>query len=208
MDREATTKGEFGTAVGLADYGRHARSDLLTHTKNELAWVRRLRELLTRDGLVAETEFTYPMTAQISQRKRRDLHVLLPNNKSMSIEVKGGWSDYWGRQSKIYRSYLFRPLVPGLDPRKTHTVPFDLERLSTLRPPAADYVGQLLVGFERPDDSMVPDVEVLIELAGLDAWRCATDSWMSPTIAGQRVRCWFWYRPADGKWRLPTPAYD
>jgi hypothetical protein len=126
----------------------------------------------------------------------------------MSVEVKGAWSDYWGRKNATYRSYLLHPLVPGLDGTKTHTVPFDLLKLSELRRPETDLVGLLLVGFETTHDPMAPDIETLKTLAGLSEWSESSDVWESPTVSGQRVHCWLWQRAADGGWVLPKSLHS
>ena len=199
MDAEATSLTDSGNTTGISDYGRHARQDL-TRPQNEVEWSKRLAELLIADGVPTETEVAYP----VHQRKRRDLRLQLDGGQSLTIEVKGAWSDYWGRRNKIYRSYLLHPLLPDLDATKTHTVPFDLLKLSTLRSPETDFVGQLLIGFESPDDPMDEDVELLKNLANLSEWTESTDTWVSPTVPGQRVRCWFWHRVADGGWTVPV----
>lgn len=205
MDAEATSGGEADAAAGLSDYGRYARRDL-ARPQNEVEWSKRLAQLLASDGIPASTEVEYPHQGHLPKRKRkrRDLRLQLGGAESMTLEVKGAWGDYWGRRHRTYRSYLLHPLVPLLDATKTHTVPFDLLKLSQLRHPETDFVGQLLIGFETPDDPMVADVDVLRSLAGLSEWSESSDAWDSPSVPGQRVQCWFWRRPADGGWTLPA----
>jgi hypothetical protein len=209
MDAEATSRSGSGDATGLSDYGRHARRDL-ARPQNEVEWSKRLAQLLTSGGVPTSAEVEYPNQSHLPKRKRkrRDLRLQLDGSQTMSIEVKGAWSDYWGRRHITYRSYLLHPLVPRLDATKSHTVPFDLLKLSELRRPETDFVGQLLVGFETPDDPMAPDVETLSTLAGLSEWSESSDAWDSPTVSGQRVHCWFWQRAADGGWALPASLYS
>lgn len=198
MDREAKSK-------GLSDYGRYARPDL-KKPHCEVEWIKRLAELLSSGGVPTRREVEYPNQGHLPKRSRkyRDLRLELGGSRSMSIEVKGAWSDYWGRGHKTYRSYLLHPLIPGLDPTKKHTVPFDLRRLSGLLPPETNCIGQLVVGFETLDDPMDADIETLRILAGLSDWREASETWVPSAVSNQRVRCWFWYRSADGVWSLPN----
>lgn len=191
MDEEATTLSKrTGRPLGLSDYGRHARPEL-RKPQCEVEWSRRLAELLNERGIVAAREVPYPER----KKTRCDLVVRLGESHKLWIEIKGAWRDYWGGSSLIYRSYLLHPLLSGLD-SKSHTVPLDLAKLAALRPPEADLVGELLVGFETPEEPMDEDVASLVSLAGLAAWQLQTDTWISPTVDGQRVRCWFWSREA------------
>jgi len=204
MDAEAISRDASGNRTGLSDYARHVRRDL-KRPQNEVEWSKRLAQLLSLDGISTSTEVEYPDQSHLpkQKRKRRDLRLQLPESETMSIEVKGAWSDYWGRSNLIYRSYLLHPLLPGLDDTKTHTVPFDLLKLSGLRRPETEFIGLLLVGFEKLDDPMDTDIATLRNLAGLSDWCESSDTWESVTVPGQRVHCWFWHRIADSKWSLP-----
>lgn len=188
---------------GLCDYGRYARQDV-GKPQCEVEWSRRLAKLLRGAGLSVETEARYPVTDDLpDSRLRCDLVLQLDQGQRLWVEVKGAWRSYWGGNSKIYRGYLLHPLVPGVDP-KSHSVPLDLKKLSSLRPPQAHHIGQILIGFESLEDPMGEDVATLIRLAGLSSWQSASDSWVSPTTPTERVRCWFWWRAGDG-WQLPLP---
>lgn len=200
MDAEATSSGTSGNPTGLSDYGRHVRRGM-PNPKNEVEWSKRIFELLTLDGVSGNLEVEYPEQSHLPKRKRKrcDLRLGLAGSKTMMIEVKGAWSDYWGRGHRIYRSYLLHPLISGLDATKTHTVPFDLVKLTSLSSADADYIGQLLIGFEKITDPMDKDVEELVTLAGLSEWHESCDSWLSKNVPGQRVRCWFWYRETKSK---------
>ena len=197
MDAEATSVLEQGHVTGLRDYGRHARQDT-SKPQCEPEWSKRLAELLNAVGIPTATEVPYP-----GQRTRRDLQLQFNETESITIEVKGAWSDYWGRSNKLYRTYLLHPLIPNLDASKDHTVPFDLLKLSSLRSPETNHIGLLLIGFELPDDPMDDDVETLKSLANLAAWTESSDAWESKTVPGQRIRCWFWHLPADSGWAVP-----
>jgi hypothetical protein len=204
MDSEASGRVESDKACGLCDYGWYARPEL-KKPQNEVEWSKRLAELLALDGIPANVEVEYPGQNHLSRRKRKrlDLRLQLGGSQSIAIEVKGAWSDYWGRKNRTYHSYLLHPLIAGLDRRKKHTVPFDLLKLAALRRPETDYIGLLLIGFEKFDDPMQADIQLLKELAGLSAWYESGDVWESYTVPAQRVRCWFWYREADGNWSMP-----
>jgi hypothetical protein len=207
MDAEATRKvGSSGAPAGLWDYGRHSRPEL-KKPQCELEWCKRLAQLLTEREIPVRLERDYPDQEQRPRRGRKrqcDLVVTMSGGQSLWIEVKGAWRDWWGGKNKTYLSWLLHPLVPGLDKSKSHTVPLDLKRLSTLRPPDADHVAELLIGFERPDDPIDSDIATLVSLAGLGAWNVVSCSWMSPTTPGRQVRCWFWHKPADAGWKLPV----
>jgi hypothetical protein len=207
MDAEATSLTSAGHPTGLQDYGRHCRKGL-SKPQNEVEWSKRLAELLIAEGIPTELECDYRDRCNgLLPGRRQRLDLLLKLGEAvLAVEVKGAWSDYWGRRNKIYRSYLLHPLVIGLDATKTHTVPYDLLKLSQLRPPQVDYIGQLLIGFECPDDPMDSDVDQLIDLAGLDDWESSYDQWSSPSVSGQRVRCWFWWKSSTDGWSMKYPT--
>lgn len=153
MDQEASTVCK-GHPTGLQDYGRHARPEL-KRPQNEPEWSKRLARLLTERGLPSSAEVKYPH----DPRKKCDVVATLGPGQRLWIELKGAWRDYWRKQGGmyIYESYLFHPLKEGLDD-KSHTVPRDIEKLARLHPPEAQQLGLLLIGFERPDDTMDADV--------------------------------------------------
>ena len=210
MDFEAAqSRGKkLGLPLGLSSYGYHARPDL-PRPQGEVEWSKRLAQLFGDVNILSYCEKAYPDQNGLVKKKKGkkpscDLVCTLKNGKIIWIELKGAWRDWWGGNHKFYRSYLLHPLVAGLDPTKKHTVPLDLLRLSSLRPPEADYVAELLIGFERPDDPMDEDIKTLIELANLESWDVQTDSWISPANQNQRVRCWFWSKRSDDGWIPPS----
>jgi hypothetical protein len=75
-------------------------------------------------------------------------------------------------------------------------VPLDLEKLESLRRPAADYVAVLLLGFDSEESSMDADVTEMAALARLDQppWTQATDGWLDRDRPGSQILCWLWWR--------------
>ncbi len=201
MDQEATTLTSASVAAGLSDYGRHARPEL-KRPQGEVEWSRQLAILLEEDGIRVSREVPYPARPETRGRKACDLVVTTANGETVWLEIKGAWRDYW-KGGGLYRTYLLHPLEEGLDQSKPHTVPFDLVKLSSLHPPAADFVAELVVGFERPDDPMDDDIATLVSLAGLSEWRAKCDCWTSATVQEQRVRAWLWYRSTEPQWSVP-----
>ncbi len=192
MDAEATVRAD-GSPTGLSWYGGHYKPEQ-KRPRTEVAWSKRLAELLPQHGYPTRAEVPYPA----SPKCRCDDVIVLPDGKKLWLEVKGAWKQYWLDQggSWIYRSYLLHPLLPGLDASKTHTVPLDLRKLDPLRPPDADRVAILLIGFDRSDNHMDGDVAELVRMACLDGepWEGAEDRWPDPYRPGFNVRCWLWHR--------------
>ena len=192
MDAEATTT-RRGHPTGLNWYGGHIRPDL-DRPQTEPLWSKEIACRLTDYGYDTVSEVPCP-----GKKWRCDLVVQRPDREKIWIEVKGAWKEWWRQQGGgdlIYRSYLLHPLVPNLDTSKTHTVPFDLERLGTLRPPDATDVGMLLVGFDSCKNPMDADVAELVDLAGLGEWPWigVHTAWPDAYRPGERVRCWLWLR--------------
>lgn len=193
MDAEATTRLPTGAPTGLSDYGRHSRPEL-RRPQAEVEWSRRLASLLRAAGYSVTTEVRYPEYALPTKRRRQrcDLVVDLGEEGRLWLEIKGAWRDYWGGKSGIYHCYLLYPLAPEYDLGKDHTVPFDLTKLKALRTPEAQFIAELLIGFERLDDPMDHEIRRLIRLAELDQWRTDVDAWESGTTPNQRIRTWLW----------------
>lgn len=193
MDAEAAPTAN-GWATGLNWYGGH-REPKKKRPRTEVCWSQRLAELLPERGYATRAEVRYPSLP----RCKCDNVITLPDGKTLWLENKGAWKDYWIQQRRpiIDRSYLLHPLVSNLDTTKSHTVPLDLQKLSTLAGHHADYVGLLLAGFDRDNAPMLDDVAELVRLAKLDTppWSSVRDNWRDAQRAGMNVRCWFWWRP-------------
>lgn len=199
MDDEATNLTPNGNPTGLNSYGYHveankSRNERRKTPRTEEEWSRRLATLLEPFIADVRTEVPYPSYAlqQSRRRQRCDLVLTLSKRETLWLEIKGSWRNYWGGKDKKYRGYLLHPLVPNLDPKK-HTVPLDLKKLSLLKLPEANYVAELLIGFELVDDPMDGEVDELIELANLSTWNSAYKSWISSQDPNLRNRCWFWW---------------
>lgn len=195
MDAEAVTLLASGGPTGLSDYGRHARHDL-RKPQAEVEWSRRIAALLRIAGFGVQTEVPYPAYAVPVKRRRQrcDLVIDLGEEGKLWLEVKGAWRDYWGGNSGIYRCYLLFPLDPRFDLGKDHTVPFDLAKLNGLGQPEAQHVAELLIGFENLNDPMSEEIDTLIQLARLQEWQSATDTWESTVVPSQRIRVFLWHR--------------
>lgn len=197
MDREAGIRPD-GKRTGIWWYGGHARPEL-RRPQTEVEWSRRLRVLLASAGYPTDREVSYPSMSR-SRRTRCDLVIELETGERLWLEVKGAWKDYWSANGGlgIFRSYLLEPLVADACTGKTHTVPLDLRKLEALHPPDADFVGELLVGFDESGAPIDGDVGDLVRLAGLDRspWRAWRDRWTDPHHPETGVSAWLWCRPA------------
>ena len=193
MDEEADTIRD-GHVTGLNWYGGHARPEL-KRPQTEPEWTKRLAVMLGDSGWDARAEVAYPSLGR-SRRNRCDLVVTLEGGQRAWIEIKGAWRTYWKRKGGMwfYKSYLFHPLVPGLDASKTHTVPRDLEKLATLTGSDAAWVGEVVVGFDEAIDPMDGDIARLEELAGLGVWEREFERWDDARRTGERVSVWTWWR--------------
>lgn len=206
MDREATHGRASGQPCGLCDYAYFVRPEL-KRPQNEVEWSKRITADLIGAGLNSSDQLYYPSYAILPGFKRQRCDVVVPvrGGGRLWLELKGSWRNYWGGTSKIYRSYLLHPLVANLDESKKHTVPLDLRRLARLRHPDATHVAELLVSFESMADPVADEIDTLRRLAGLHEWSEHLDSWESPTVPDQRVRCWFWWREVTVN-SSPVPA--
>lgn len=197
MDAEAETVRD-GHATGLWWYGAHARPES-KRSRTEVEWSKRMASLLNERGVTAKCEHRYP-SSRAGNRQHVDVLITLPaefGGGRLWLEVKGAWKQYWLERGseRIYRSYLFHPLVAGLDATKTHTAALDIEKLKGISPTHGSHVGFLLIGFDG-EEPMEGDVREFARLAGIDAqpWQCVLDAWEDVRRPGQHVRCWLWVR--------------
>jgi len=191
MDCEADQPAR-GFPTGLNWYGGFTRPDL-TRPRTEPEWSRRLAEQLRGDQIAANAEVGYPD----KPRTKCDL-VIAAGDESFWIEIKGSWKEYCHKSGTMgnYYSYLLHPLVAGLDKTKSHTAAIDVQRVSTLAPDAATWIGFLLVGFDSLQRPMETEVLQLANLSGISKlpWHCVSSSWPDPYRPNEHVKCWFWYR--------------
>jgi len=199
MDAEAVTMRD-GHPAGLSWYGAHTRPDS-KKSRTEPEWSKRLAKLLRDRGFLANCEHRYPAP---NARKKCDLMISTSESdggEKFWIEVKGAWKHWWLQRGgeRIYHSYLFHPLVAGLDQSKTHTAALDLRKLREITRTVGTHIGLLLVGFDG-ENPMDPDVQDFVRLAKLDdrAWQMHKDSWPDTRRDGQFVRCWCWLREVPG----------
>lgn len=200
MDEEATTIRD-GSPTGLWWFGAHVKP-MQKRPKTEPCWSESLATKLRKLPLEAGSEVAYPKGRLPGKRdKKCDLVVSLPSGLRVWIEVKGSWKKWWEdrRQTRSYLSHLLHPLVPGLDASKDHTAATDISKLSVLRKSEADAVGLLLVGFDAISNPMDSEVLRLADLGGLNTapWRASHVYWHCTRRAGERVACWFWWRPVE-----------
>jgi hypothetical protein len=193
MDKEAC--GQYhGFPTGLNFYGGHRRPEL-KRPPTETSWTQRLAELLPDHGFPTQAEVHYPS----KPRWKCDDVLTLPTGGKLWLEVKGAWKKYWMDRDKlrIFHSYLlYHPDASGMDP-KSHTVPLDLDKLSTLTREHAEAIGMLLLGFDSVDDPMDDDVSRLVNFSKLDRkpWCAFSTSWPDPSRKGERIAIWYWQRP-------------
>lgn len=188
MDCEATTIGRDGVPVGLWHYGAHVCPPRGT----EVSWSAEVASRLESDGCDVRTEEGYRGT-----RQRCDLLVDLEDATRIWIEVKGSWHNWWkGNRSKA-RQWLMDQVMK------------DMNKVAGLTASEATHVGLVLLGFDDPDSyPMDEDFQDMLELTKLSTppWQSAKDEWPDPHRAGNRVRCWFWWRPVDQDAGPPTNA--
>jgi len=192
MDEEAGPN-KKGSPTGLNWYGGYAKPEQ-KRPQTEPCWTQRLAQLLPKMGISCRAEVNYPGLPK-GRKNRCDLVISLDGENELWLEIKGAWKSYWEKEGglRIYRSYLFHPLLPGLV-EKSHTAANDLRKLEQLKAQDAQSLGLLLVGFAAQDSLMDVDVEEFIQLAELlpPKWYQWQDSWDDVHRIGERVQCWLW----------------
>ena len=198
MDQEAAPR--EGKSTGLLWYAAHSRPDL-KRPQTEPEWSKRVAVLLSEAGYPARCECRYPISGS---RQKCDVVVDLPPPKGgkLWLEIKAAWKHWWMNNrgkygERIYRSYLFSPLLPGLDVAKSHTAALDLRKLETIPREHGTHIGLLLIGFDGEGEySMLSDVQQFVALAKLKdlRWQMSSDWWEDHHRPGQFVRSWLWTR--------------
>lgn len=173
--------------TGLYWYEGHWNSDPLNRRAKgtELAWTRRLATLIpARTGMKCSEQVYYP-----GSKKTCDLVVDVGCGRTLWIEVKPSFRSYWRKRGRLprYEELLFSS-VGG-------SVALDVKKLETI---STGFVGVLLVGFDASGDTMDADVQKLRDMTGLGnaPWTESSDRWVDPYRSGERVNCFFWWRPA------------
>jgi hypothetical protein len=193
MDDEASVSID-GTPTGLAWYGGFFRPDL-KKPQTEPSRAKRLVEILPGEGYPCDVNVRYADPSL--KRCKCDIVVEMHDRRRMWIEIKGDWKEFWRQDGRqwIYRSYMLHPLVSGLD-AKSHTVPYDLDRLKTVCAADGSSVGCLIVGFDSDEAPMDQDIEELQQLTAFndDPWKMHTTKWADRYRPGCNVRLWFWHR--------------
>jgi hypothetical protein len=187
MDAEATPTAE-GAPTGLHEYGRHC-DPTGKKPSPETWWTRSLARLLTDAGYPAGKEQNYPDLPGCSTADRCDNVIVLPDGRRLWLEAKGAWKEYWRQQGSLgkYRLYL-------TGQRKSAAA--DVKKLLPLRPPAADLIGFLLLGFDSTNHPMLEDVAEFAAGNSLTnpLWWHASCHWPDRYRSGRRVHAWVWIR--------------
>jgi hypothetical protein len=180
MDREALpVEGDYPTGlwwyVGHLDRDRESRKVYNT----EVAWSRRLTEMLNHRGIGAEAECRYPNES----KQRCDTVAEFGMQKPWWIEVKGSWRAVFdsGRPNKAYLKHL-------------DAAAKDFDKLSSLPVTVAAGVAMVLVGF---DQSVLPITEEQLAIVRAKAttdWVEVSDHWDVSGRVSFQTHCWVWSR--------------
>lgn len=192
--------GRQSTGYGLWDYGRYAAPGPGSN-RTETTWTQGLEAQLRAAKYDVQGQVTYPGRS----RSTCDLVAALTDGSRLWIEVKAAFKSFLRSSLLGYYSYLFySPELRGSGLRKqTNSALMDArDKLSKMQPTDADFIGFLLIGFDRLDapwpapgeqfragleqlgittlqGPMDQDVSALVRLAGLDApeWQLAYRGW-------------------------------
>ena len=194
MDTAASTMVR-GHRAGLCDFAGHLGITTKTY---EVPIYRALAKNLDGSGFAAVSDQRYPGGTQSC-----DVLVTLPDARKLWMEVKQAWKCWFSNRSGqveksgFYTSYLLGPRAGGL--ARTHSAGQDFEKIEQLRPPHADCLAFLLIGFEAAADSMDAEILRLEKLNDLSprGWRRFDGPIIPDSNAPAcRIRMWLWCRPA------------
>jgi hypothetical protein len=170
-----------GNPVGLWWYARHLRRDEAKpkNCRNEEDWSRRIKDLMTAQGIPATCERFYPAPP----KRRCDLVIEWPGLGRVWLEVKGAWrhNDSGGTlKNPSYRKHL----CAATD---------DLDKVCSLDSATAEHVGLLLIGFDTSDEPISEDdVELVGSNARRQGWIKQQVSWPDLNRRNGRIHVWLW----------------
>jgi hypothetical protein len=180
MDREASPiEKDYPTGlwwyVGHLDRDRENRKVL----NSEVAWSRRLTEMLNQHGLSANAECRYPD----GSRQRCDTVAQLGISKPWWIEVKGSWRAVFdtGRPNSAYLKHL-------------HAAAKDFDKLASLPATVAAGVSMVLIGFDQTDLPITEEHLAIVRAKATTDWVEASDHWDINGRVCFRTHCWVWTR--------------
>jgi hypothetical protein len=185
IDAEAVAR-QDGLPTGVRWYCGHVnpRMSLDETACVEDLWSDRLAALLREHGRDAVNQCHYPRTA-----RRCDLVVNDSQKGRFWIEVKGEWREWIVRPGHVKRNTSYRKYLIS--------TANDVDKLLLLRRPDADWIGLLVLGFDRPQEPIL-DADLKVIRSRMDAaWQESYDEWEDQQWVGFRVRTWFWWRPVD-----------
>jgi hypothetical protein len=185
VDKEARPRSN-GQPTGVRWYNGHLDHSLdpdgKAQSRVEDLWSNRVGQLLSLNEITASNQVRYPGT-----RQKCDL-VLRPNDgRHFWIEVKGAWTEY---------AYSYGPVVNRAYKKYIYSTADDINKLCALQKPEADWVGLLLLGFDRAQRPITEADLDIIRTRCHSGWDESADGWDEQWWTGYRVRAWFWWRPA------------
>jgi tetratricopeptide (TPR) repeat protein len=192
MNAEATPS-QAGTPTGLNYYGRH-RQPAHKKPQTEPSWTQRIVELLKNAGYDVRPECNYPNIPGCYPSAKCDNVVTFEDGSTLWLENKGAWRKYWKDLGKL--GTFHKHLRKG-----PNSAAHDIEKLSGLRKPHADYIGQLLIGFDEDSQLLERDVQDYCQAAGLsdEPWQVSSirfpDEWRLDPY--EVIRAWFFWRPTE-----------
>jgi hypothetical protein len=182
MDDESNIEYKNRKHSGLVSYYKFRN---LKSRQYENSWNDRLKELLDTRGLAAEREYRYP-----DSRKHCDLFL---NDKKIWIETKAAWKSWYDAEKQFQnKNRYYNNYIDGSS--KTHSIKDDFDKLSKLTKQNADYVGELIIGFDNIDEPMDEDITKIIDIMDLknNGWEIfGHEIWEDRNYRKCRYNCWF-----------------
>lgn len=170
---------EVDYPTGLWWYVGHLDRDLTPRKINntEVAWSRRLTEMLATDHPTAFVEHRYPGET----RDRCDCVVQNADLKTWWIEVKGAWKTVFdsGRPNTAFIKHL-------------HATAHDVEKLESLNRDNVFGVSLVLIGFDRVKNPIDEKHLDIVRSAMLRPWVEESSMWDVVGRVSFRTRIWAW----------------